>query len=100
MSRETFEKIIDIKNYLEYFDVYYTNLGGYFYAKDDTPCVYLNGAWMMYQEQHKKIEDVLQQLDTLQGQYWSKWKEEADMMDQGASVAYEHSYWMLKEVLQ
>ena len=23
----------------------------------------------------------------------------ADMMDQGASVAYEHAYWLLKEVL-
>ena len=55
---------------------------------------------MMYQSQQKKIEDVLQQLDTLQEQYWSRWKEEADMMDQGASVAYEHSYWLLKEIIE
>ena len=100
MSRETFEKIPHIKNHLECFDVYYPNLGGYLYTKDNTPCFYLNGAWMIYEEQQDKIEEVLQQLDTLQEQYWSKWKEEADMMDQGASVAYEHSYWMLKEVLQ
>ena len=96
MSREDFEKVQHIKDTLEHFDIYYINLGGYRYAKDDTPCFYLNGAWMMYQSQQKKIEDVLQQLDTLQEQYW---KEEADMMDQGASVAYEHSYWLLKEVL-
>ena len=99
MNRESFEKLQHIKGYLEYHDVYYTNLGGYLYNKDDTPCFYLNGAWMMYREQQSKIEDVLQQLDTLQEQYWSKWKEKADMMDQGASVAYEHSYLMLKDVL-
>ena len=29
----------------------------------------------------------------------SRWKEKADMMEQGASVAYEHAYWMLKDVL-
>ena len=43
-----------------------------------------------------KIEEVLQQLDSLQEYYWSRWKEKADMMDQVASVAYEHAYWMLK----
>lgn len=100
MSRESFEKIQHIKNHLEHFDIYYTNLGGYLYTKDNTPCFYLNGAWMMYQEQQSKIEEVLQKLDSLQEQYWSRWKKKADMMDQGASVAYEHSYWMLKEVLQ
>lgn len=100
MNRETFEKIQHIKDSLEHFDIYYSSLGGYRYSKDDTPCFYLNGAWMMYQEQQKKIEDVLQQLDTLQEKYWSRWKEKADMMDQGASVAYEHSYWTLKDVLK
>ena len=99
MSREVFEKIQHIKDHLEHFDIYYSSLGGYRYAKDDTPCFYLNGALMMYQEQRSKIEAVLQQLDILQEQYWSNWKEKADMMDQGYSVAYEHSYWMLKEAL-
>ena len=100
MSRESFEKIQHIKDYLEHFDVYYTDLGGYLYTKDGTPCFYLNGAWMMYKEQQQKIEEVLQQLDALQEHHWSKWKERADMVDQGASVAYEHSYWMLKGALQ
>ena len=99
MNREAFEKIQHIKDNLEHFDIYYSSLGGYRYSKDDTPCFYLNGAWMMYQEQQKKIEKVLQQLDSLQAGYWSKWREEANTMDQRAAVAYEHSYRMLKEVL-
>ena len=53
----------------------------------------------MYQEQQSKIEEVLQQLDSLQAGYWSKWREEVNTMDQRAAVAYEHSYRMLKEVL-
>lgn len=100
MSREAFEKLQHIKGYLEHFDVYYTNLGGYLYTKDNTPCFYLNGAWMMYQSQQKKIEEVLQQLDTLQEQYWSRWKEKADARNRGASVAYAHSHWLLKGALQ
>ena len=58
MSREAFEKIQHIKDHLEHFDIYYSSLGGYRYSKDTTPCFYLNGAWMMYQEQQKKIEDL------------------------------------------
>ena len=99
MSRESFEKIQHIKNRLEHFDIYYTNLGGYLYTKDNSPCFYLNGAFTMYQEQQSKIEEVLQQLDSLQAGYWSKWREEVNTMDQRAAVAYEHSYRMLKEVL-
>ena len=58
MSRENFEKIPHIKNHLEHFDIYYTNLGGYFYAKDNTPCFYLNGAFTMYKSQQKKIVEI------------------------------------------
>lgn len=45
------------------------------------------------------LKEVLEKLESLQEQHWKDWKEKADMMDQGASVAYEHSYWLLKEVL-
>lgn len=45
------------------------------------------------------LKEVLEKLENLQEQHWKDWKEKADMMDQGASVAYEHSYWLLKEVL-
>ena len=47
-------------------------------------------------ELQKRIDDALNMLDSLQEQHWKKWKECADMMDQGASNAYEHSYWILK----
>ena len=96
MNREVFENIPNIKNHLEYFDVYYTNFGGYLYAKDNSSCHYINGAWMMYQEQQKKVEGVLQQLNTLKEHNWG---EESDVMSQGASKAYQHSYWLLKAVL-
>lgn len=43
-----------------------------------------------------RIESALKELDSLQEQHWKKWKEGADIMDQGASIAYEHSYWILK----
>ncbi len=44
----------------------------------------------------KRIDDALNMLDSLQEQHWKKWKKGADMMDQGASNAYEQSYWILK----
>ena len=38
------------------FDGYYTNLGGYHYRKDRSPCYYLNGMLTMFEEQQKKID--------------------------------------------
>lgn len=46
---EEFEKIPYIKNFIETFDVYYTNLGAYRFSKDDSTCYYLNGALRMYE---------------------------------------------------
>lgn len=108
MNREAFEKIPEIAQLIEEGKddnlIFVTESNKYdveMYITFTPDYVhYLNGAWMMYQSQQKKIEGVLHQLDTLQEQYWSKWKERADMMDQGASVAYEHSYWMLKEIMR
>lgn len=57
-----FEKLPYIKTHLEHFDVYYTNLGGYHYCKDDSPCFYLNGAFHMYDIKQREIgvlEDLL-----------------------------------------
>lgn len=51
------------------------------------------------QQLRNKLNEVLDKLESLQEQHWKSWKERADMMDQGASTAYEHSYWLLKEVL-
>lgn len=100
MNRESFEKISEIREKLK--SVWWNEDRNQYCDTGKHPNsngAFLNGAWMMYQDQQKKIEEVLQQLDSLQEQYWGKWKEKADKMDQGASVAYEHSYWMLKEVL-
>lgn len=51
---EDFEKTPYIKNFIETFDVYYTNLGGYKFKKDDEPCYYLNGALRMYEVMNGK----------------------------------------------
>jgi len=51
------------------------------------------------QQLRNKLNEVLDKLESLQEQHWKSWKERADMIDQGASTAYEHSYWLLKEVL-
>ena len=51
------------------------------------------------QQLRGKLKEVLDELENLQEQHWKDWKEKADMMDQGASVAYEHYYWLLKDVL-
>lgn len=103
MSRETFEKIPEIAKLIEDSGAFYCNKGDWYLCPDELDFGvenYLDGAWMMYQEQQKKIEGVLHQLDALQEKYWSRWKEKADIMDQRASVAYKHSYWTLKGVLQ
>ena len=56
MSLVEFEKHKVVKSFMEIFDVYYTNLGGYHYRKDDSPCYYLNGTLTMFEEQQKKID--------------------------------------------
>lgn len=47
-------------------DVYHTNLGGYHYRKDDSPCYYLNGMLTMFEDQQSKLESVLSLVNTLQ----------------------------------
>lgn len=51
-----FEKIAYIKNFIESFDVSYTNLGGYHFNKDKQPCYFLNGALQMYEMQQRQLE--------------------------------------------
>ena len=53
-----FEKQKVVKGFMEGLDVYYTNLGGYHYSKDRSPCYYLNGMLTMFEEQEKKIDEV------------------------------------------
>ena len=51
-----FEKHEVVKDFMDIFDVYHTNLGGYHYSKDRSPCYYLNGMLTMFEEQQKKID--------------------------------------------
>ena len=50
--------------------------------------------------QHKKVDEVLEYLDGENTNRWGLWKEKADMLDQGASNAFEEAYWMVKKVLR
>lgn len=56
MSLVEFEKHEVVKDFMDIFDVYHTNLGGYRYSKDGSPCCQLNGMLIMFEEQQKKID--------------------------------------------
>lgn len=52
------------------------------------------------EDQHKKVDEVLEYLDGESVNRWGLWKEKADMLDQGASNAFEEAYWMAKKALR
>lgn len=52
------------------------------------------------EDQHKKVDEVLEYLDGESANRWGLWKEKADMLDQGASNAFEEVYWMVKKALR
>lgn len=52
------------------------------------------------EDQHKKVDEVLEYLDGESANRWGLWKEKADMLDQGASNAFEEAYWMVKKTLR
>lgn len=47
-------------------------------------------------ELQKRIDEALKMMDAESSNSWGLWKEKADMYEQGASDAYEKSYWILK----
>lgn len=47
-------------------------------------------------ELRKRIDDALKAMEAESENSWGLWKEKADMYEQGASNAYEKSYWILK----
>lgn len=47
-------------------------------------------------ELRKRIDDALRAMEAESENSWGLWKEKADMYEQGASNAYEKSYWILK----
>lgn len=106
MNRNEFEKIPEIKDSLNENIVFvgnkYTTTNDGFYDLVN----WLNGAWYAWQEQQKKIDDqtkkiidVSEILEAESSNSWGLWKEKADMMEQGASNAYEKSYWLIKGVI-
>lgn len=52
------------------------------------------------EEFQKKADEVLEYLDGESANRWGLWKEKADMLDQGASNAFEEAYWMAKKALR
>lgn len=52
------------------------------------------------EDQHKKVDEVLEYLDGESANRWGLWKEKADMLDQGASNAFEEAYWMVRKALR
>ena len=66
MSLVEFEKHKVVKSFMEACDVYYTNLGGYHYSKDGSPCYYLNGMLTMFEEQQKNIDLLEKELTETQ----------------------------------
>lgn len=51
--RKEFEENIMAKRFMNAIDVYYSNLGGYRYKLDNSPCYYLNGMFDMFRELRK-----------------------------------------------
>ena len=67
------------------------------------PIDHARAAW---QHQHEKVDELqklvnkaLTKLDQKRDELWSKWKENADVQDQGAANAFEEAYWILEQVL-
>ena len=48
------------------------------------------------EELRKRIDESLKAMEDESNNSWGLWKEKADMYEQGASDAYEKSYWILK----
>ena len=50
----------------------------------------------MVDELQARVDGALERMDAESSNSWGLWKEKADMYEQGASDAYEKSYWILK----
>ena len=65
--REQFEKLPEIRKIMNENGIYFMNHSGWYEARDFKDFEYeqyINGAWYAFQEQQKKIDAVLQYLDT------------------------------------
>ncbi|MDC5615733.1 hypothetical protein OIN82_01665 [Acinetobacter baumannii] len=48
----------------------------------------------------KRVDAALEKLDQRHDELWGRWKEQADMQDQGAANAFEEAYWILEQTLK
>ncbi|WP_346535107.1 hypothetical protein [Acinetobacter sp. 8_A20231192] len=51
-------------------------------------------------ELQTRVDVALKKLEKRRDELWSKWKEQADMQDQGAANAFEEAYWILEQALK
>ncbi|MEW7966505.1 hypothetical protein AB0858_17820 [Acinetobacter baumannii] len=67
--------------------------------RDELQTLYIQQGINMLKLQ-KRVDAVLTKLDQKRDELWSKWKEKADMQDQGAANAFEEAYWILEQALK
>ena len=48
----------------------------------------------------KRVDAALEKLDQRHNELWKRWKDRADMQDQGAANAFEEAYWILEQALK
>lgn len=67
--------------------------------RDELQTLYIQQGINMLKLQ-KRVDAALKKLDKRRDELWSKWKEQADMQDQGAANAFEEAYWILEQALK
>lgn len=67
--------------------------------RDELQTLYIQQGINMLKLQ-KRVDAVLTKLDQKRDELWSKWKEKADMQDQGVANAFEEAYWILEQALK
>ena len=66
--REQFEKLPEIRKIMNENGIYFMNHSGWYEARDFKDFEYeqyINGAWYVFQEQQKKIDGALKELELL-----------------------------------
>ena len=67
-NREEFEKLPEIRKIMNENGIYFMNHSGWYEARDFKDFEYeqyINGAWYAFQEQQKKIDGALKELELL-----------------------------------
>ena len=98
-----FEKLAVVKDFMGIFDVYHTNLGGYHYSKDGSPCYQLNGMLTVFEEQQKKIDLLVKEITETQAflnkQNHAKQTKIENLLDYAGTSGHTPN-WIIKEFLK